>query len=108
MANEDVLARLRRLTGEDPEADSAYTTTQLQVILDEVRGDINLAASRIWGEKASDVADEINMSEAGSSRSGSDLFDHAVKQRDYFASIASTGSEIPVQPSTTVRKIERV
>ncbi len=106
MANPDDYLRLRRMTGEDDT--DRYSNTDLDLFIERAGGDLSGAASLIWGEKASDYADLVNMSEAGSSRSNSDLFKHAIEQRDYFNSI----SEIPVIPggepaASTTRPIVR-
>jgi hypothetical protein len=93
------------MTGETE--DDTYSDTQLEVLLDEVGGDLNLAASRIWGEKASDYADLVNITEAGSSRSNSDLFKHAREQSDYYNSISGDGVVASTTASTT-RRIERM
>lgn len=103
MATAEDIARLRRMTGE-VEPDSTYTDQQLNDIIDEV-GDINVAASRVWGEKASMVADLVNITEAGSSRSNSDLFKHAKDQQSYYAGLSGDGA---VATSSTTRRIERV
>lgn len=95
MPNNDDYLRLRRMSGET-DSDS-YTNTDLDTYLERAGGDMAGAASLIWGEKASDYADLVNQSEAGSSRSNSDLFKHAVEQRDYFNGIAVT----PVIPTGT-------
>lgn len=103
MATAEQIARLRRMTGE-VEPDSTYTDLQLGDIIDEV-GELNLAASRVWGEKASMVADLVNISEAGSSRSNSDLFKHAKDQQAYYAGLSGDGA---TPGSSTTRRIERV
>lgn len=109
MANNDDYLRLRRMTGE---VDSTtYTNTDLDMFIERAVGDMTVAASLIWGEKASAYADLVNISEAGSSRSNSDLFRHAIEQREYFLSLAG-GSEVPptVIPeatSSTTRRIVR-
>lgn len=103
MATAEQIARLRRMTGE-VEPDSTYTDQQLGDTIDEV-GELNLAASRVWGEKASMVADLVNISEAGSSRSNSDLFKHAKDQQAYYAGLSGDGA---TPGSSTTRRIERV
>lgn len=105
MATEDELARLRRMTGETDTNLSTYTDTELEQMLDILAGDLNLAASRIWGEKASGYADLVNTSEAGSSRANSDLFTHAKAQQDYFSGISTGG--VTTTSSSTTRPITR-
>lgn len=106
MATEEMIDRLRRMTGE-VEPDGVYTSTQLGTILDEAAGDLNVAASRVWGEKAGMVADLVNITEAGSSRSNSDLFAHAKDRQTYYAGLAGEQVEATTTSSTT-RRIERV
>jgi hypothetical protein len=106
MATEDTLARLRRMTGESDPDTTAYTDTELEQMLDEHNSDLNLAASRIWGEKASTYADLVNTTEAGSSRANSDLFAHAKQQQDYFNSISDSG--VVTTTSSTTRRITRI
>jgi hypothetical protein len=108
MPSEDTIARLRRMTGEYPSDDSTFTDTELIIILESVDNDLNLAASRVWGDKASEVADEVNTSEAGSSRSNSDLFAHAKDRQEYYSQLASTGTDVISVASSTTRRIERV
>ena len=104
MATEEQIARLRRMTGETDS--TAYTNTELEQMINEHAGDLNIAASRVWGEKASDYADLVNMSEAGSSRSNSDLFAHAKAQQDYFQSI-SVEADVPTATYTQTRQAVR-
>jgi hypothetical protein len=104
MATNDDYLKLRRMTGEQD--GDKYTNTDLDIFISEANGDLNLAASAIWAEKASDYADLVNQSEAGSSRSNSDLFKHAADQRDHFLSIATTTvAATPTGPTT--RRIVR-
>ncbi len=106
MADEDIIARLRRMTGETEDT-QGYTDTQLLMILSEQGENINAAASIIWGEKASDYADLVNISEAGSSRSNSDLFKHAREQSDHFKDLSDTETGVAIPVATTTRRIER-
>lgn len=101
MATQDDYLRLRRMTGEV--GSKTYGDTDLDEFLTLAGGDINLAASAIWREKASGYADLVNMSEAGSSRSNSDLFDHAKKQEETFLAASSSGAVDSAGWSTTRR-----
>lgn len=104
MASSDDYLRLRRMTGEV--GSKTYTDTDLDLFLSEAGGDFNAAAALIWGEKASAYADLVNISEAGSSRSNSDLFKHAKEQQVYFDSI-SGGGVAAVETGSTTRRIVR-
>lgn len=104
MANNDQYLQLRRMCGEnDPE--SSYTNTDLDVYISRTGGDLPAAAALIWGDKASEVADLVNMSEAGSSRSNSDLYTHAITQRDYYNGLSGTGQT--TREGSTTRRIVR-
>lgn len=104
MANNDQYLQLRRMTGET-EVDN-YSNADLDIFIERAAGDLNAAAALIWGEKASSYADLVNITEAGSSRSNSDLFKHAIEQRDYFNGL--TGGGTPAATGrTTTRRIVR-
>lgn len=90
MATNDDVLKLRRMTGEV--GSPTYTDGDMMEFLTLAGDDINLAASGVWREKASAYADLVNMSEAGSSRSNSDLFKHAKEQEESFAAASSGGS----------------
>lgn len=95
MATNDDILRLRRMTGEV--GSKTYTETDLAEFISLAGSDLNLAASAIWREKASGYADLVNMTEAGSSRSNSDLFKHAKEQEATFLGASSGGG---VDPAT--------
>lgn len=105
MATNDEYLRLRRMTGEDDS--KKYSNTDLELFIQQANGDLNGAASLIWGEKAGDYADLVNISESGSSRSNSDLFKHAIEQRDYFNSISAAPPTTTTTTGSTTRRIVR-
>jgi hypothetical protein len=107
MANENELARFRRMIGE-PAEDSTYTDTELLVLLASVNDDFNTASIRIWDEKMSVYAELVDTTEAGSSRKNSALYDRAKERRDYFASLGTGDVATPTVVSSTTRRIERV
>jgi hypothetical protein len=102
MANDDQYLRLRRLTGETA-PDSAYTDADLQEFINEAQQSLEIAAGMIWREKAATYADMVNHSEAGSSRSESDLYDRAIAQAGYWEGQTGTGSAADTGGSTTRR-----
>jgi hypothetical protein len=90
MATNDDYLRLRRMTGE---VDSTtYSDTDLDIIITENANDLNAAAAQVWREKAGMYADMVNMAEAGSSRSNSDLFKHAKEQEESYLAASSSGT----------------
>lgn len=104
MANNDDYLRLRRMAGE---VDSdTYTNADLDIFIANASGDLNSAASLIWGEKASSYADLVNISEAGSSRSNSDLYKQAKQQEQYYSGLADASATAAAGYSTT-RPIKR-
>jgi len=103
MPTTDDYTQLRRMTGEMDEA--SYDNTTLDAYI-TAAGSLEAAAAKIWGEKASAYADLVNMSEAGSSRSNSDLFKHAQEQRVYYENLVPGAITAPVTGSTT-RPIKR-
>ena len=105
MATNDDYMALRRMTGEV--GSDTYTDTDLDTFIERAAGDFNVAASLIWGEKASAYADLVNISEAGSSRSNSDLFRHAIEQRDYFNTLTGGGTAGATTSYSTTRRIVR-
>lgn len=104
MATNDDYLRLRRMTGEV--GSKTYADTDLDIIITENGSDLNLAAAQIWREKASGYADMVNMAEAGSSRSNSDLFKHAKEQEATFLA-ASSGGAVDSAGWSTTRAIVR-
>lgn len=102
----EVYDQLRRATGENDE-DSTYENTDLDFYLDEAEGDINLAAAAIWREKASNYAELVDIQEAGSSRKNSVLYDHAVKQAEWYAGGGESDVDEPGVDFSTTRKIVR-
>jgi hypothetical protein len=104
MATNDDYLRLRRMTGEV--GSKTYADTDLDEFITTNGGDLNLAASEIWREKASAYADLVNMSEAGSSRSNSDLFAHAKQQEETYLA-ASSGGSVDSSGWSTTRPIVR-
>lgn len=99
--NDDYL-RLRRMTGETDKS-TTYSNVDLEAHLQEAAGDFNVAAAAIWREKAGAYADLVNIQEAGSSRSNSDLFKHATEQAEHYE---AKGGET-VTPGTTTGSTTR-
>lgn len=105
MATDEQRLQLRRMTGE---VDSdTYTEQDLDDYIAIAADDLDAAAARIWGEKASAYADLVDITESGSSRKNSDLFKHATQQQAYFEGLSDTGAAAAV-PATTTRRIVRL
>lgn len=92
MASNDELAALRRAA--DVAADDAvYTDGLISPLIDSLG--VNGAAAVIWREKAAKYATMVNTTEAGSSRSMSDLHAHAMEMADMYTRLADK-EETPV------------
>lgn len=91
MATVDEIAMLRRMT-DVARDDTTYTDDVLAGIID-ASSSIEGAAAQVWTEKAAAFADQVDMSESGSSRSLSQLQRHALEMRDKLAS-----ASIPTGP----------
>lgn len=102
----DVYEQLRRATGEN-DVDSTYEDSDLDFYLDEASGDVNSAASSIWREKASNYAELTDITEAGSSRKNSVLYDHAIQQMELYGDAASGGETPAPGTYSTTRAIVR-
>lgn len=104
MATTEEITEVRRMTGEVN--GGTYTNEQIGAYIDEA-GDLNLAASRIWREKAADYAEVVDITEAGSSRKNSALYKNAMEQAAYYEGQGG-GDPTPVVGSyTTTRRIVR-
>lgn len=102
MPNNDDLLRLRRMTGETQDK-SNYTDADLTLILSEYGGSLDLASAHIWREKAAMYADQTDISEAGSSRKDSVLYDRAISQAAFHEAAANGGVVVTGDFSTTRR-----
>lgn len=85
MASVDELAALRRAADVDA-ADTTYTDTLIGTLVDSLG--VNGAAAVVWREKAAKYASMVSVSEAGSSRSMSDLFQHAKEMQELYERLA--------------------
>jgi hypothetical protein len=107
MASADELAALRRAT-DTTTADAVYTDGLITPLIDSLG--VNGAAAVIWREKAAKYAALVSTTEAGSSRSMSDLYTHAKEMAEMYERLAAN-EETPVDTSagyTFTTEIERV
>lgn len=99
--SDDQLAQLRRMIGEPNDA-GGYTDTLLnagaEAYLKDGAYDLRSYAGSIWEEKATQVAELVNISESGSSRSNAQVFDHymAMAARYGTSPIPSTAATYPM------------
>jgi hypothetical protein len=107
MASADELGALRRAT-DTTTADPVYTDGLVGPLIDSLG--VNGAAAVIWREKAAKYASMVNTTEAGSSRSMSDLYTHAMEMAAMYTRLAAE-EEIPIIDPvgyTYTTEIERV
>lgn len=90
MASDDQLGSLRR-AADVPVDDTTYTETLLGALID--LSGVNKAALIIWREKAAGYAKMVSMSEGGSSRSMSDLYNNAMKMVEMYQKIVADEDE---------------
>lgn len=108
MASDDQLGALRR-AADVSITDTVYTDTLLGALIDS--SSVNRAALVIWREKAAAYAKMVNISEGGSSRSMSDLYNHAKEMIALYQKLVdeeSTDVVDTTQGTTYTVAIERV
>lgn len=104
MATSTEIAKVRRMTDA---ATEDYTDSEINTIIDEQSGDLNLAASEIWEQKAAKYAALVDTSESGSSRKQSALFDKALQMAGFYKGKADEAAEDLSHRSRT-RRIVRL
>lgn len=85
MTNEQ-LSSLRRMVGE-PSDDGGYTDTLLTSFYVAAGNDLNLAASAVWTDKASQYAELVNRSRSGDSDSLGQLHQQALTMADRYSKL---------------------
>jgi len=104
MADASQIEQLRRLTAL-AEDDPIYTNEVLGLYIDNL-GSVEAAAGAVWKEKAAALVGLVDVTESGSSRRLSQLYDQALKMGGAFGSDDDDTGE-PGRASFTVG-IERV
>lgn len=103
----DQLAFLRQLVSE-PDESGGWTDARIAALEPGATSadgtlDLYLYASLIWDAKAADNSDMVNVSEAGSSRSLAQAFDHAVEMAKRFRASAGAGVMDPTSRPRSTR-----
>lgn len=78
----DALTQLRRYVDE-PTPDT-YSDTELSQRITDAQGSLATVARDIWREKVAGAASLVNISEGGSTRGNSAIFDHYKDQLKYW------------------------
>jgi hypothetical protein len=81
--------------------DTNLTDDQIGAIIDG-SDCMNQAVGKMWGELAGRLANLVNISEAGSSRSMGDLQKNALSMAKYYADLGC-GDSTPVDPTKVTR-----
>jgi hypothetical protein len=81
MATAEEITRLRSLTGDPTEDD--FSDYLLNTILDTL-GNMNRAASEVWGIRAARYSTLVNVSESGSTRNLGDLYKNAMAMKKHY------------------------
>lgn len=105
MATDEQVAEVRRLTSEV--GSDTYTDQEIKDRIDEAGEDLNVVSGGIWREKSREYLELTDISEAGSSRKNSVLYDRAIQQAAYFEAQAAGEVGEPGTSSTT-RRIVRL
>lgn len=105
MATPEEIAELRDLIAE-PTDTNGWTDTKVAQYIDRYTT-LNGAASAAWASKAAGYATLVDVSESGSSRKLSDLFNNAIKLRDYYKGLDDE-TLVPVDTGPVIRTIRRV
>lgn len=85
------IRELRRIV---PDGD--YSDSLLAAMMGANDGSVNATAGQVWREKAVEYAALVDITESGSSRKMSQLYDRAVKQAGIYESAAGTVAEASV------------
>jgi hypothetical protein len=101
----DQLAQLRRMISEATE-DAGWTDDDIAAIAEanvaaDGTYDLRAIAAAIWEMKAAKYVTLANTSESGSSRSLSQIFEHAQAMANYFKNSLTTGDPTAVFPRST-------
>lgn len=104
MASEDEISQLRRLTGL-PADDPVYTDEVLGTYIDNLG--VLPAAAVLWRERAAAAAGLVDITESGSSRKMSQMYDQFLKMGDALTPPDEDDTTEPGQASFTVQ-IERI
>lgn len=99
---DEQLKTLRRMIG-DEVAPNLYSDADLAAYLNANAGDFTITAGKIWREKAATYAKSVDISEAGSSRKMSDMFDNALAMAKWYEDQTAPPVVTTVLPSTTRR-----
>lgn len=103
---DEQLDQLRRMIG-DEVAPNLYTDADLAQYLDANDGDFTVTAGKLWREKAATFAKSVDISEAGSSRKMSDLFDNALAMAKWYEDQTAPPVVDTLAASTTRRIVRR-
>lgn len=105
MATDEQVAEVRRLTSEV--GSDTYTDQQIKDKIDEAGNNLDVVAADIWREKSRDYLELTDISEAGSSRKNSVLYERAVEQAEHFEARAA-GESASAATSSGTRRIVRL
>lgn len=86
--------------------DTTLSDAEIGAIIDASEC-LNQAVGKIWGQLAGVLANLVNISEAGSSRSMGQLSDNALKMAKYYADLGCGAIPGETTSRTRIRQIER-
>lgn len=103
---ESDLTLLRSMVADPVGADQKFSDDDYATIL-LAKGSLNLTAAYFWGIKASDFAELVDISEAGSSRSMNQLYKSALDMQKFYEGQGTEVSPLPDRGRTRLRRITR-
>lgn len=92
-----------RLNVNEPDDSNGYTDDIIGTLIDGLHG-VRPASASIWESKAGRVADLVNMSEGGSSRSLGDIHDHYLAMWKQYTGDEGAGG-VPAPVSRTAYRV---
>jgi hypothetical protein len=105
MATAEQIIDVRGKTNE--KGNAPWTDEDISGLIDSLGG-TDLVAAHIWRKKAASYADLVNTSEAGASRSFSDLYQRAVELATHYETQGGAGPGGITVPRAKVHVINRI
>ena len=106
MATDAQIAALRLMVGE-PDDVEPWTDAALSAIIDAAAS-MEAAALTVWEGKAANASSFVDITESGSSRRMSQIFDQATKMAAYYRGLAVPATEVDLTGYSYTVGIERV
>lgn len=107
MATADQISRLRVLIDDPAGTTQTYDDTALSALIDQAGGDLDVAASEAWQEKAASYSRLVDVTESGSSRKMGDLYKNALQMSKHYSDKVTAAAAPVSSTRARVRPIVR-